>query len=128
MGNDDAWVIMEESRVTTNISQILKRFCPPFNRLTLCYLVDPFNACNRGTKTGLNMRSSLSRSQDDGKQQVAQQGKHKFADWKRGCPLGHARDNNPQQGKNEFILTRDAGAPQASQPAVFNKFCIAPLF
>jgi len=64
MGNDDAWVIMEESRVPTNISQILKRFCPPFNRLTLCYLVDPFNACNHGTKTGLDMRSSLSRSQE----------------------------------------------------------------
>jgi hypothetical protein len=53
--------------------KIKKRFSPPFNRLTLCYLVDPFNACNlRDTKTGLDMRSSLSRSQDGGKQQ----GKH----------------------------------------------------
>ncbi len=90
-------------------------------------MVDPFNACNRGTKTGLDMRSSLSRSQDGGKQQVAQQGKHKFVDCKHGCPLGHGRDNNPQQGKNEFILTRDAGAPQASQPYL-TSFALPPFF
>jgi hypothetical protein len=44
-----------------------------------------------------------------------------------GCPLGHVRDNNPQEGKNEFILTRDAGVPQASEPYL-TSFALPPFF
>ncbi len=58
---------------------------------------------------------------------VAQQGKHEFFDYKHGCPLGHARDNNPQQGKNEFILTRDASASQASE-LYLTSFALPPFF
>ncbi len=79
--------------------------------------MDPFNACNRDTKTGLDMRSSLSQSQDGGKQQVAQQGKHKFSDSKHGCThwdMWEATTHNKER-MNSFWLEMLVPRKQANR-------------